>query len=134
MNRYEFGKYLRAKRKEMGKTLKEMAATADISVDHLRRFEKGGIERPGTSALQKLAEAYKIPLRQVSDVFYKDDARDKQLTEKLDNILRSIQDDKVFKAKGSAIRHTALSQLEISADVKLLIISLYEQITGKKML
>ena len=130
MNKYEFGRILESKRNELGKTIKDMAHIVGISDQQLSKYEKGNVEKPGVDVIEKLAKVCKMPFKQAFNVFYPDETENNKFDERLDNLITLIQSDKMLK--GFAARH--LSKYEIPAEVKVVIIRMYEKITGKKLL
>ena len=57
-----FGDYLKKKRKESGKTLREMASETGISNAHLSQMETGKIKEPNENTLQKISDYYGVSL------------------------------------------------------------------------
>jgi transcriptional regulator with XRE-family HTH domain len=134
MDRIEFGRYLAAKRKELGiNSLEQMAAPSGISRSMLQRLETGGAPRPSARMLAKIAAAYKIKKEVAEEVFLKSDGEDDEECRKLDGLLGQIARDKSFGLKDHAAR--SLSECKRAGkQTKIYLIKAYEKITGKKIL
>jgi transcriptional regulator with XRE-family HTH domain len=134
MDRIEFGRYLAARRKELGiKSLEQMAGPSGISRAMLQRLETGGTPRPSARMVAKIASAYKIKKEVAEEVFLKGDGEDDEECRKLDGLLGQIARDKSFSLKDHAAR--SLSECKRAGKhTKIYLIKAYEKITGKKLL
>lgn len=70
MNRIELGELLNNKRRETGRTLRELAELLNVSVNYLSSIEKGGIRCPGKERLTDIAKHYGVDLAEINRVFY----------------------------------------------------------------
>ncbi len=134
MDRIEFGRYLAARRKELGiSSLEQMAVPSGISRAMLQRLETGGAPRPSVRMLAKIAAAYKIKKEVAEDVFLKADGEDDKECKRLDELLGQIARDKSFALKDHAARSLAECK-RAGKQTKIYLIKAYEKITRKKIL
>ena len=130
MDRIEFGRYLAARRKELGiNSLEQMSTLSGISRSMLQRLESGGTPRPSAQMLASISRAYKIRKDVAEEVFLKGVEEDNGECKRLDRILKRIALDKSFALKDHAAKSFSECR-RMGKQTKIFIIKAYEMIQG----
>lgn len=126
------GKRLKQKRETvLKKSLSELGSQFGLNKGHLSQIERGKIDEPSIDTLGKIALAYGVNFKELSNVFFKDEETAQKAVQ-MDIILTQIASDEKYKL-GDLMRG-ALEE-NMGEKTKLLIIRLYEKLhSGKKLI
>ncbi len=131
MDPITLGKRLKQKRKTLFKTsMADLGKPFGLTKGHLSFIERGKIDDPNLDTLIKIANAYKVSLKELTDVFLKDGKKAEEYV-KVHAILKQIAADE--KQKLGKLVNQALEE-KMGEKTKLLIVRLYEKIYKKKLL
>lgn len=128
MSKAKFCSDLKEKReKKLGKTLEDMKILTDLSPGYLSLFESGGIKKPKTDTMRKIAAAYEVNFKKMAEAFYgSDEEAEKQIH--LDILIKQLEADEKLKI-GKFVRDALDEGLEEKG--KILVIKLYELFINK---
>jgi transcriptional regulator with XRE-family HTH domain len=125
------GKRLKHKRRAVFKaSLDDLGKPYGLTKGHLSMIERGKIDDPNLDTLIKIADAYKVGLKELTGVFLKDGKKAEEYV-KVHAILKQIAADE--KHKLGKLVNQALEE-KMGEKTKLLIVRLYENIYKKKLL
>lgn len=128
----KLGEFLRKRREELGMSRSRAAKAAGISSTYMRHIENGD-NMPSTKILDKLAPVYGMSRREVLDAigYFNEPAPNGSKLELVEAAfkLTMLDRDNEFIKKISS-----LVPLELSQEMKQVIIIAYEMISGKKLL
>jgi transcriptional regulator with XRE-family HTH domain len=125
----KFGKYLERLRREHGLSIRDAARNAKISDSYLGLLERGKRTNiPGSRVLVALARIYSVDagemLMEAGAFFEADNLSEDEM---IDQAFRQVLTHPDF-------RHYAKQSGEVPTETKLLVIDLYEKLTGESLL
>ena len=125
-----FGPYLRKLRKGKGLTLKQVEKAAQVSNAYISQVERGLRNPPHPEILQRLANVYGIPQRDllVAAGYLEEDSNEKKERERLESAFEFVIRDPEYR------QGTRLKGSHLTLDAKRFIVEMYEKITGRKLL
>ena len=124
-----FGEYIRKLRMEHRLSLRDVAASAGVSVSYLTQIEHGRRGVPGMPILKKLAALYDVPLQNMlRSAGY--------LDEGVPGVDDEAEVNRAFDYAMSDPGYQSGTRLkgQLTTDVKRFIVEMYEKSTGKKLL
>ena len=125
-----FGEYVRELRKRNRLTLKQAEERGVASNAYLSQLEREQRKRPHPDILKRMAEVYNEPLKNllIAAGYLVPEAESKSLEERIEHAYREVQSD-------AQISHgTRRKGAKLSLDAKRVIVEMYENITGRKLL
>jgi HTH-type transcriptional regulator, competence development regulator len=125
-----FGEYVRELRKRNRLTLKEAEALGVASNAYLSQLERGHRRRPHPDILKRMAEVYKEPPRNlmIAAGYLTPETVGKSPEEQLEHAYSEVLND-------SRVSHgTRHRGPKLSLDAKRVVVEMYENLTGRKLL
>jgi transcriptional regulator with XRE-family HTH domain len=125
-----FGEYVRELRKRNRLTLKQAEALGVASNAYLSQLEREQRKRPHPDILKRMAEVYKEPLRNlmVAAGYLTPETESKSREERIEHAYNEVQND---PRVSHGTRHRGP---KLSLDAKRVIVEMYENLTGRKLL
>jgi len=128
MNRIELGELLKNKRRETGRTLRQLAELIGVSVNYLSAIEKGGIRCPGKERLADIAKHYGVDLAEINRVFYPSNEHLAEVAKVDQEFANALQESVFF----DEFRKLILKE-KIGVETKKLIVELVNRIKNPQL-
>jgi HTH-type transcriptional regulator, competence development regulator len=126
----KFGEYVRELRKRNRLTLKQAEAHGVASNAYLSQLEREQRKRPHPDILKRMAEVYKEPLKNlmVAAGYLAAEAESTSLEERIEHAYNEVQND---PRVSHGTRHRGR---KLSLEAKRVVVEMYEDLTGRKLL
>ena len=125
-----FGEYVRELRKRKRLTLKQAEKLGVASNAYLSQLERGHRKRPQLDILKRRAGVYNVPLNDllIAAGYLTPETENKSERERTEDAFREVQNDTGISFG------TRRKGAKLSSDAKRVIVEMYENITGRKLL
>ena len=125
-----FGEYVRELRKRNRLTLKQAEALGVASNTYLSQLEREHRKRPHPDILKRMAEVYKEPLRNlmIAAGYLPAEMESKSQEERIEHAYSEVQSD---PRVSHGTRHRGP---KLSLDAKRVVVEMYENLTGRKLI
>jgi HTH-type transcriptional regulator, competence development regulator len=126
----KFGEYVRELRKRNRLTLKQAEARGVASNAYLSQLERQQRKRPHPDILKRMANVYKEPLTNllIAAGYLTPETENKSLEERIEHAYTEVQND---PRVSHGTRHRGP---KLSLDAKRVVVEMYENLTGRKLL
>jgi len=130
MDNLNFGTYLKGLRERQRMSLREAERESGVSNAYIAQIERGDRPPPSPDILRKLAPAYKVTVRDLLEKagYLEEPEMKMSEEEKVDRAYRYAIEDPEFRVG------TRTPPEGLSREAKLYIISIYEKVSGRKLL